>query len=173
MTMCLFQHFRQELQTRFEGRPLWRNIPEDTSIKYGLVDANTLFIDATHVKLQQTGRNQEEDSVKEGCEGITPQQLREEINADREAHEKAFERKDSDDDLDGGSSSNKEQTALPDPESGWFHKGEHKEVFAYGIETACDKMDGYLVIRFTPEMNMIVKPFPVYIWKIKNFLKQT
>ena len=26
-----------------------------------------------------------------------------------------------------------------DPESGWFHKGEHKQVFAYAVETACDK----------------------------------
>ena len=26
-----------------------------------------------------------------------------------------------------------------DPESGWFHKGEHKSVFAYSIQTACDK----------------------------------
>ena len=26
-----------------------------------------------------------------------------------------------------------------DPESGWFRKGEHKHVFAYSIETACDK----------------------------------
>lgn len=26
-----------------------------------------------------------------------------------------------------------------DPESGWFHKGEHKHVFAYSVETACDK----------------------------------
>ncbi len=26
-----------------------------------------------------------------------------------------------------------------DPERGWFRKGEHKNVFAYAIETACDK----------------------------------
>ena len=26
-----------------------------------------------------------------------------------------------------------------DPESGWFHKGDHKNVFAYAVETACDK----------------------------------
>ena len=26
-----------------------------------------------------------------------------------------------------------------DPESGWFHKGEHKEVFAYSSQVACDK----------------------------------
>ena len=32
-----------------------------------------------------------------------------------------------------------------DPESGWFHKGEHKNVFAYGIETACDK-NGWILI---------------------------
>lgn len=25
-----------------------------------------------------------------------------------------------------------------DPESGWFHKGEHKQVFAYNVQTACD-----------------------------------
>ena len=26
-----------------------------------------------------------------------------------------------------------------DPENGWFRKGEHKHVFAYAVETACDK----------------------------------
>lgn len=26
-----------------------------------------------------------------------------------------------------------------DPESGWFHKGDHKEVFAYSAQVACDK----------------------------------
>lgn len=31
-----------------------------------------------------------------------------------------------------------------DPESGWFRKGEHKHVFAYGIETACDK-NGWII----------------------------
>ena len=25
-----------------------------------------------------------------------------------------------------------------DPESGWFRKGEHKNVFAYSVQTACD-----------------------------------
>ena len=30
------------------------------------------------------------------------------------------------------------------PESGWFRKGEHKHVFAYGIETACDK-NGWII----------------------------
>lgn len=31
----------------------------------------------------------------------------------------------------------KESTS--DPDSGWFRKGEHKNVFAYAVQTACDK----------------------------------
>ncbi len=31
-----------------------------------------------------------------------------------------------------------------DPESGWFEKGEHKHVFAYSVQTACDK-DGVVL----------------------------
>lgn len=30
-----------------------------------------------------------------------------------------------------------------DPESGLFHKGEHKQVFAYAVETAVTNMDGF------------------------------
>ena len=26
-----------------------------------------------------------------------------------------------------------------DPENGWFRKGEHKYVFSYNVETACDR----------------------------------
>ena len=32
-----------------------------------------------------------------------------------------------------------QKCSTSDPESGWFRKGEHKHVFAYSIETACDK----------------------------------
>ena len=37
-----------------------------------------------------------------------------------------------------------------DPESGWFRKGEHKHVFAYGIETACDKNGWILGFKVNP-----------------------
>ena len=62
--------------------------------------------------------------------------------------------KNDDDDNNGGSSSGgvfkEEKCSTRDPESGWFHKGEHKQVFAYAIETACDKHGwilGYTVNR--------------------------
>ena len=37
-----------------------------------------------------------------------------------------------------------------DPESGWFRKGEHKHVFAYSIETACDKFGWILGYSVNP-----------------------
>ena len=62
--------------------------------------------------------------------------LKEEINKDREDHNKK-PLKEKDDNNDRGNHSIKKSTT--DPESGWFHKGEHKNVFAYNVETACDK----------------------------------
>jgi hypothetical protein len=71
--------------------------------------------------------------------------LRKEINSDREEHGKK-PLKDNDDDNDhddptaGSGGTGKEvKTSTTDPESGWFHKGEHKEVFAYSVQTACDR----------------------------------
>ena len=34
---------------------------------------------------------------------------------------------------------NLRKQSTTDPDSGWFHKGEHKEVFAYNAQVACDK----------------------------------
>ncbi len=54
--------------------------------------------------------------------------------------------------MEGKLSSNKKNRnkVLPTLKLVGFTKGEHKEVFAYGIEAACDEsMDGYLVIQFT------------------------
>ena len=37
-----------------------------------------------------------------------------------------------------------------DPESGWFRKGEHKHVFAYGVQTACDPRGTVLGFSVNP-----------------------
>ena len=74
--------------------------------------------------------------------------LKKEINEDRNAHgKKDLKEKDSDDDdsnTGGGSGTKEIKTSTTDPDSGWFHKGEHKQVFAYSVETACDK-NGWVV----------------------------
>ena len=37
-----------------------------------------------------------------------------------------------------------QKSSITDPESGWFRKGEHKHVFAYAVETACDQHEWIL-----------------------------
>lgn len=80
--------------------------------------------------------------------------LKHEINRDREKHGKKLLKEKDDDSKDNtpssGSGNNEFSTdsakdektvkcSTIDPESGWFRKGEHKHVFAYAVETACDK----------------------------------
>ncbi len=65
------------------------------------------------------------------CAKKYAKELQEEINADREAHDK----KPFDDGDDNDCTSLKEKiitVSTTDPESGVFHKGEHKKCFAYG-----------------------------------------
>ncbi len=107
---------------------------------------------------------------------LTDEKLREEINADRIAHgKKPLKEKDNTDDRDdndgnaGSGQMNmnglKEQKqSTTDPESGWFHKGEHKEVFAYSIETACDE-NGWIssITVYTREMRMTAGHFPHFM----------
>ena len=80
------------------------------------------------------------------------EELNDEITRDRESHGKR-PLKDKDDTQPPASGSGDGDTpdeaisdgaktakcSTIDPESGWFRKGEHKHVFAYSVETACDK----------------------------------
>jgi hypothetical protein len=61
------------------------------------------------------------------------EQLEVEIDLDRKKHGKKS--------LEPAKESEAElkKTSTTDPESGWFHKGEHKEVFAYNAQVGCDK----------------------------------
>lgn len=73
------------------------------------------------------------------------EQLDEEIEADRFVHERKPLKKDDVDDLPPASP--KQKTAIEsttDPESGVFHKGEHKECFACEAHTVCDRR-GYVL----------------------------
>ena len=56
-----------------------------------------------------------------------------------------------------------------DPESGWFHKGEHKEVFAYAIETACDENGWILDYTVHPGNEHDSKTFPAIYEKLKKY----
>ena len=80
-------------------------------------------------------------------------------------------KKDDDDDTptSGGSKDEKEiKVSTSDPDSGWFHKGDHKQVFAYAVETACDKHGLILNYTVSPGNLHDSRTFKGLYDKIKN-----
>ena len=116
-------------------------------MKYDLVDPSTVFVDATHVKAAANRKKAKRVLVAKKAARFYDEQLKSEINADREAHGKKPLRDRDEDDNDNDSDSpsvpsgdlKEKKESTTDPESGWFHKGEHKEVFAYAVEATCDR----------------------------------
>ena len=110
--------------------------------KFKLIDPTEIFVDATHVKARANSRKMQKRIAKE--EALFYEELlKKEINQDRESHgKKPLKEKDKNHQppCSGGTEEPKTiKSSTTDPESGWFRKGEHKHVFAYAIETACDK----------------------------------
>lgn len=58
---------------------------------------------------------------------------------------------------------------ITDPESGWFRKGEHKHVFAYAVETACDKHGWILGYTVHPGNEHDSRTFKSLYDKIKKY----
>ena len=79
------------------------------------------------------------------------EQLPVEIDLDRKKHEKKSLKPAKE------SEAKEKKISTTDPECGWFHKGEHKEVFAYSAQVACDKHGWALAIQLKQEMFMIVR----------------
>ena len=68
-----------------------------------------------------------------------------------------------------GNSGGKEiKESTTDPDSGWFHKGEHKQVFAYAVETACDKNGWILGYTVNPGNQHDSRTFKGLYDKIKD-----
>ena len=112
-------------------------------------------MDATHVKARANNKKMRKRIAQE--EALFYEELlKKEINDDREKKgKKPLKEKDNSDDnnhsSEGTSGNTKEiKESTTDPESGWFHKGEHKQVFAYSIETACDKNGWILGYTVSP-----------------------
>ncbi|SEP82976.1 Transposase [Lachnospiraceae bacterium NE2001] len=138
-----FSTFGKNYTRRFKDTDLFEQIFAkilEDCYKWKLVDSSEVFVDATHVKARANNKKMRKRIAKE--EALFYEDLlKKEINQDRVSHgKKELKDKDDDDDIPGSGSGVKEiKESTTDPESGWFHKGEHKQVFAYSIETACDK----------------------------------
>ena len=139
-----FTTFGKNYTRRFKDTDLFEQIFSrilEECFTHGFVDPSEVFVDATHVKACANIHKKESQIAKQEAL-FYEEQLQKEIDEDRIAHgKKPLKKKDNDSDDPGGSGGETKEikTSTTDPESGWFHKGEHKQVFAYAIGTACDK----------------------------------
>ena len=116
----------------------------------GYLSAEVVFVDGTHIKANANLKKQMKKAIPVAAKRYQ-EQLDEEIEADRAAHGKKPLKKDDDD--DGPCASGKEKMvaeSTTDPESGVFHKGEHKKCFAYEAHTVCDRRGYILETEITP-----------------------
>lgn len=140
-----FTTFGKNYTRRFKDTDLFEQIFSrilEECYSHGFVDPSEVFVDATHVKACANIHKKESRIAKQEAL-FYEEQLQKEIDENRIAHEKkSLKKKDDDKDDSNGSNGGSEKeikSSTTDPESGWFHKGEHKQVFAYAIGTACDK----------------------------------
>lgn len=102
------------------------------SINAGLIDPVEIFVDGTHIKANANGRKYINQEVDQQAKFMSDQ-LEKEIEKDRRKYDKKSLRPAK------ASKPRAKKISTTDPESGWFHKGDHKEVFAYTAQVACDK----------------------------------
>ncbi len=174
-----FSTFGKNYSRRFKDTDLFEQIFSrilEECYKFKLIDPSEVFVDATHVKARANNKKMQKRIAHEEAL-FYEEMLKKEINEDREAHEKK-PLKDNDNDKDdndntpssgnGNGKGKTIKTSTSDPESGWFHKGEHKSVFAYAVETACDKNGWILGYSVHPGNLHDSRTFQSLYDKIKN-----
>lgn len=171
-----FTTFGKNYTRRFKGTDLFEQIFErilDECMNCGFVDSDTLFVDATHIKAHANNKKWENVVVQKEAR-FYEDELQKEIQQDRKNHGKRplKDRKGPGDD-DPPSGAGREKKVLKqsktDPESGLFRKGEHKQVFAYSAQTACDRHGWILGYSIHPGNDHDSKTFPALYEKLKRF----
>ena len=94
--------------------------------KAGYLSPEAVYVDGTHIKASANLKKQVKKEIPKAARAYE-KELREEVNKDREAHGK----KPFDDDDDPPMGTKEITESKTDPESGLFHKDEHKRCFAY------------------------------------------
>jgi transposase len=182
-----FSTFGKNYTRRFKDTDLFEQIFSkilEDCMKFHLVDTEQIFIDATHVKACANSKKMRKRVAHEQALWYEDE-LKKEISRDRENHGKK-PLKDKNDNQPPTSSGNNgenntsEKDEIPegvktrkcstsDPESGWFRKGEHKHVFAYAVETACDKHGWILGYTVHPGNEHDSRTFKSLYDKIKKY----
>lgn len=156
-----FSTFSKNYSRRFKDTDLFENIFARILLeinKYGFIDDENIFIDGTHIKASANTHKYKNEVVEESVK-VYEAALQAEITTDRESHnKKPLKEKIKTDDV-----KKNVKVSTTDPESGLFHKGEHKKVFAYASNTACDKNNFILGFEVTPgNVHDSVSFWPIY-----------
>ena len=180
-----FSTFGKNYTRRFKDTDLFEQIFQhilEECYRFKLVDPTEIFVDATHVKARANNKKMQRRIAQQEAL-FYADMLRKDINADRESHGKK-PLKDKDDHNKPGSGGNDKfenytddipldgktiKCSTTDPESGWFRKGEHKHVFAYAVETACDKHGWILGYSVHPGNEHDSRTFKPLYDKIKHY----
>lgn len=117
------------------------------AINHRMVDPSVIFIDGTHIKASANKKKYQKEQVKKAAK-VYDEELRKEINAEREAlGKKPIEE---DDDDEGGGGTVERAVSTTDPDAGMFVKGEHERQMAYEAHTACDSNGFVVAVEVTP-----------------------
>ena len=171
-----FSTFGKNYTRRFKDTDLFEQIFRrilEECFRHELVDTHAVFVDATHVKAHANLKKSSKVIANTQTQ-FYQRKLKEEINSDRENHGKKHLNEndsvnDDDDDTPGASGEKREITqSTTDPESGLFHKGEHKKVFAYSVQTACDRNGWILDYSVHPGNEHDSRTFKSLYDKVKN-----
>lgn len=176
-----FSTFGKNYTRRFKDTDLFEQIFTHIlteCYKFKLVDPTEIFVDATHVKARANSRKMQKRIAEE--EALFYEELlKKEINEDRDSHgKKPLKGKENDDNNSppsaGGTKEEKTiKCSTTDPECGWFRKGEHKHVFAYAVENACDKNGWILGYTVSPGNLHDSRTFKGLYDKIKDMGMET
>lgn len=131
-----FTTFGKNYMRRFEGTDIFEKIfikVLEEAITNGFVDVKVAFIDGTHIKANANTHKNYKQTIQKEARSYA-KQLRKEIDEER-----AEQGKEPFDDDDTPPEDKEITVSKSDPESGLFHKGEHKKCFAYNAQVACDK----------------------------------
>lgn len=180
-----FSTFGKNYTRRFKDTDLFEQIFQhilEECYRFKLVDPTEVFVDATHVKARANNKKMQKRIAHQEAL-FFEEMLRKEIDSDRERHgKKPLKKKDDDNHTltSGGGDKFEDYTndvpldektikcSTTDPESGWFRKGEHKNVFAYGIQTACDKNGWILDFTVNPGNEHDSRTFKELYDKLQN-----
>ena len=120
------------------------------ALNHRMLDPTMVFMDGTQIKASANKKKYQKEKIAKTAK-IYAEQLREEVNAEREKlGKKPIESGDDHDDNNpGGGETVERAVSTTDPESGMFVKGEHERQFAYEAHTACDRKGFVLGVEVT------------------------